>query len=71
MGGSSFTITCRGIQGDAVVFDGLNVMVVLDPTTQRPARIPDADREFLSQFGTFDPAHVLDLTAAPAPAAQG
>jgi acyl-CoA thioester hydrolase len=47
------------------------VLVVLDPATQRPTRIPDADREFLSQFGTFDPAHVLDLTAAPAPAAQG
>ena len=71
VGGSSFTITCRGIQDDAVVFDGLNVLVVLDPATQRPTRIPDADREFLSQFGTFDPAHVLDLTAAPAPAAQG
>lgn len=65
VGGSSFTITCRGIQDGAVVFDGMNVMVVLDRDTQRPTRIPEADREFLSQFGTFDPAHVLDVTAPP------
>src|SRR5699024_4552451 len=71
VGGSSFSITCRGIQDDTVVFDGLNVMVILDRETQRPTRIPDADREFLSQFGTFDPAHVLDVSAAPLAAAAG
>ncbi|SLM88785.1 acyl-CoA thioesterase [Brevibacterium yomogidense] len=65
VGGSSFSITCRGIQDDTVVFDGLNVMVILDHETQRPTRIPDIDREFLSQFGTFDPAHVMDVTAKP------
>ncbi|MGO1397491.1 MAG: acyl-CoA thioesterase [Brevibacterium yomogidense] len=71
VGGSSFTITCRGIQDETVVFDGLNVMVILDRETQRPTRIPDVDREFLSQFGTFDPAHVMDVSAAPLAAAAG
>ena len=48
------------------MFDGLNVMVILDRETQRPTRIPDVDREFLSQFGTFDPAHVMDIAAEAA-----
>jgi acyl-CoA thioester hydrolase len=55
VGTSSFSITNRGIQNGTLVFEGLNVLVVLDRETGKPAPISEADRAFLRQFGTFDP----------------
>lgn len=55
VGRTSFTITNRGIQNGELMFDGLNVLVVLDRETGKPGPISEADREFLSGFGSFDP----------------
>lgn len=62
VGNTSFSITCRGIQDDAVVFEGENTLVVLDREGEKPAPISADDREFLMQFGTFDPSAPTDLS---------
>lgn len=61
VGRSSYTITCRGIQEGRVCFDGLNVMVMVDPETGQPVALSDAEREELSQYGSFDPEHPTQL----------
>lgn len=54
VGGSSYTITCRGIQEGAVVFDGRNVMVMVDPSTGKTSPLTDQEKKVLEGYGSFD-----------------
>lgn len=65
VGRTSYTITFRGIQDDAVVFDGLNVLVGVDPENLTPRALHDVERQVLGKYGTFDPENPTDLSAAP------
>ena len=65
VGSTSYTITFRGIQDDAVVFDGLNVLVGVDPENLRPRKLHDQERDLLGRYGTFDPERPTDLSAEP------
>lgn len=64
VGTTSFTITFRGVQGEAVVFDGQNVMVLIDEAAGGTRRLTAAQREVLEGFGTYDPERPTTLTPA-------
>ncbi|WP_051687752.1 MULTISPECIES: acyl-CoA thioesterase [Micrococcales] len=65
IGGSSYGITFRGIQEEAVVFDGVNVLVGVDPVKLTPRQLSESELGILNRFGTFDPEAPTDLTAEP------
>ncbi|WP_129358703.1 acyl-CoA thioesterase [Rothia uropygioeca] len=65
VGGTSYTVTFRGIQENAVVFDGLNVLVGVDPENLTPRTLGGQERELLGRYGTFDPEDPTNLSAAP------
>lgn len=65
IGGSSYGITFRGIQEDAAVFDGVNVLVGVDPHKLTPRQLSETELDILRRFGTFDPEAPTDLTAEP------
>ncbi|WP_129657061.1 acyl-CoA thioesterase [Rothia uropygialis] len=65
VGSTSYTVTFRGIQEDAVVFDGLNILVGVDPENLAPRILSGQERELLGRYGTFDPENPTDLSVAP------
>ena len=63
VGTTSFSITFRGLQDDVVLFDGLNVMVLIDEETGGTRKLTDDQRELLGGFGSFDPERPTELAA--------
>ncbi|WP_129656704.1 acyl-CoA thioesterase [Rothia halotolerans] len=61
VGTTSFSITFRGLQNDVVLFDGLNVMVLVDEETGGTRKLTDEQRELLGGFGSFDPERPTEL----------
>jgi len=65
IGSSSYSITFRGVQEESVVFDGVNVLVGVDPEKLAPRQLSATEVEILERFGTFDPEHPTDLSLPP------